>query len=273
MIHAFNFKDDYFVYDVESGSLHEIDKLIFDILKNNDLANYDKKEVEEAKAEIETLKANGLLDAPAPEYKMDEKRLDVKALCLHVCHDCNLRCGYCFAKEGTYSGAREMMSLETAKKAMDFLIDNSADRKILEVDFFGGEPLMNFDVLKKTVEYAKQRAKEKGKFFKFTTTTNGVLLNKEASEYLNEEMDNVVLSLDGRKEVNDSVRKTPNGKGSFDLIIDNFKYFRSIRGDKSYFVRGTFTSKNLDFSSILAVICNFFFKLFCLCNVFCCFSL
>ncbi len=248
MIHTFNFKDDYFVYDVESGSLHEIDKLIFDILKNNDLANYDKKEVEEAKAEIETLKANGLLDAPAPEYKMDEKRLDVKALCLHVCHDCNLRCGYCFAKEGTYSGAREMMSLETAKKAMDFLIDNSAGRKILEVDFFGGEPLMNFDVLKKTVEYAKQRAKEKGKFFKFTTTTNGVLLNKEASEYLNEEMDNVVLSLDGRKEVNDSVRKTPNGKGSFDLIIDNFKYFRSIRGDKSYFVRGTFTSKNLDFS-------------------------
>lgn len=248
MIHAFNFKNEYFVYDVESGSLHEIDKIIYDILRGGDLSAYDEAEIAEAKQEIGQLKSQGLLDAEAPEYKPQEKRLDVKAMCLHVCHDCNLRCGYCFAKEGTYSGAREMMSFETAKKAMDFLIDNSADRKILEVDFFGGEPLMNFDVLKRTVEYAKKRGGEKGKIFKFTTTTNGVLLNKETSDYLNAEMDNVVLSLDGRKEVNDAVRKTANGKGSFDLITDNFKYFRSIRGDKSYFVRGTFTAKNLDFS-------------------------
>lgn len=248
MIHAFNFRDCYYAYDVESGSLHEVDKLIFDILQDNDLSNYNKAEVAEAKNEIEQLKTNGLLYAKAPEYKHEEKRLDIKAMCIHVCHDCNLRCGYCFAKEGTYSGEREMMSIETAKKAIDFLIDNSADRKILEVDFFGGEPLMNFDMLKETVEYAKSRAKEKGKMFKFTTTTNGVLLNKEASDYLNREMDNVVLSLDGRKEVNDAVRKTANGKGSFDLIADNFKYFRSVRGDKSYFVRGTFTAKNLDFS-------------------------
>lgn len=248
MIHVFSFKDSYFVYDVESGSLHETDRLIFDILKGNDLSAYEQDDIKQAKEEIEQLKKEGLLFAKVPDYTPQEKRLDVKAMCLHVCHDCNLRCGYCFAKEGTYSGAREMMSFETAKKAMDFLIDNSADRKILEVDFFGGEPLMNFDVLKQTVEYAKNRAKEKGKFFKFTTTTNGVLLNKEASDYLNKEMDNVVLSLDGRKEINDSVRKTPNGKGSFDLIADNFKYFRSIRGNKSYFVRGTFTSRNIDFS-------------------------
>ncbi len=249
MIHAFNFKDNYFVYDVESGSLHETDKMIFDILKNNDLSCYDANAVVEAKAEIASLKEQGLLDAQAPEYVMEEKRLDVKAMCLHVCHDCNLRCGYCFAKEGTYSGPKEMLSLETAKKAMDFLIDNSAGRKILEVDFFGGEPLMNFDVLKQTVEYAKEQAAKKGKIFKFTTTTNGVLLNKEASDYLNQEMDNVVLSIDGRKEVNDAVRKTANGKGSFDYFIDNFKYFRSVRGDKSYFVRGTFTNKNLDFAN------------------------
>lgn len=248
MIHAFNFKDNYFVYDVESGSLHQTDKLIFDILKNNDLSAYDRAEVQQAQDEIRQLKEAELFDAPAPEYTPQEKRLDVKAMCLHVCHDCNLRCGYCFAKEGTYSGAREMMSLETAKRAMDFLIDNSDGRKILEVDFFGGEPLMNFDMLKQTVEYAKRRAAEQGKVFKFTTTTNGVLLNKETSDYLNEEMDNVVLSLDGRKEVNDKVRKTANGKGSFDLIVDNFKYFRQIRGDKSYFVRGTFTSQNLDFA-------------------------
>lgn len=248
MIHAFNFKNCYYVYDVESGSLHEIDKLIFDILNGNDLSDYPLNEVDEAKKEIEQLKENGLLYAKAPEYKQEEKRLDVKAMCIHVCHDCNLRCGYCFAKEGTYSGAREMMSIQTSKKAIDFLIANSEGRKILEIDFFGGEPLMNFDMLKETVEYAKSRAKECGKIFKFTTTTNGVLLNKEASDYLNEEMDNVVLSLDGRKEINDSVRKTANSKGSFDLIVDNFKYFRSIRGDKSYFVRGTFTSRNLDFS-------------------------
>ena len=132
MIHAFNFKDNYFVYDVESGSLHETDKMIFDILNNNDLSCYDANAVADAKAEIQELKNQGLLDAEAPEYKMEEKRLDVKAMCLHVCHDCNLRCGYCFAKEGTYSGPKEMLSLETAKKAMDFLIDNSAGRKILE---------------------------------------------------------------------------------------------------------------------------------------------
>ena len=173
---------------------------------------------------------------------------EVKALCLHICHDCNLRCRYCFADEGAYHSRREFMSLETAKKAIDFLIANSGNRKILETDFFGGEPLMNFEVVKQTVYYAKEEAAKRGKKFLFTLTTNGLLLKDDVAKFLNEEMENVVLSLDGRKEVHDAVRKTANGKGSFDYVIQNLKDFVAIRGDKSYYVRGTFTAKNLDFA-------------------------
>ena len=173
---------------------------------------------------------------------------EVKALCLHISHDCNLRCRYCFADEGAYHSVRETMSFETAKAAIDFLLRESGSRKVLEVDFFGGEPLMNFDTVKKTVYYARAEGAKLGKKFLFTTTTNGLLLDDEVIKFFNEEMENVVLSLDGRKEVHDAVRKTVNGKGSFDVVIDKIKKFVKARGDKHYYVRGTFTAKNLDFS-------------------------
>ena len=210
----------------------------------SDIPTDERRAYEEDFAELER---GGILFAPetqARPIKSDE----VKALCLHICHDCNLRCRYCFADEGAYHSRREFMSLETAKKAIDFLIANSGDRRVLETDFFGGEPLMNFDVVKETVYYAKAEAAKRGKEFRFTLTTNGLLLKDEIAEFLNREMDNVVLSLDGRKEVHDAVRKTANGKGSFDLVIENLKNFVQIRGDKSYYVRGTFTAKNLDFA-------------------------
>jgi six-Cys-in-45 modification radical SAM protein len=192
-------------------------------------------------------KKNGIIDAkPNPEQILIKSK-EVKSICLHISHDCNLRCKYCFAEEGKYHGKREQMSLETGKKAIDFLISHSGKRHNLELDFFGGEPLMNFEVLKEVVEYGKQQAEKAGKVFKFTCTTNGVLLDEDKRNYLNEEMDNIVLSLDGRKEVNDYARPTANNKGSYDIIIDKFKAMRHIRGDKSYFIRGTFTAKNLDF--------------------------
>ncbi len=248
MIHSFQINGEYMAYDIESGSLFFTDRLCYDLLNGGDLSGYSAAEVAEAKKELDSLKSEGCFDACAAEIGPLEKGQEIKSLCLHISHDCNLRCGYCFADEGSYHGKREMMSFEVGKHAVDFLIRNSGKRKNLEMDFFGGEPLMNFAVLQQIVDYAKAEAKKHGKIFKFTTTTNGVLLNREVSDYLNREMDNVVLSLDGRKEVNDAVRKTANGKGSFDLILDNFRYFRSVRGDKSYFVRGTYTAKNPDFA-------------------------
>jgi uncharacterized protein len=249
MVHTFEVDKQFYAYDVESGSLHLLDGLAFRLLKNDESVSSDfsAEEIKTAQAEIAALMDNGSLEGAAPENVALRKTDVVKSLCLHICHDCNLRCRYCFADEGAYKGKREMMSFETGKAAIDFLIRNSGNRKNLEIDFFGGEPLMNFEVLKHIVEYGKAQAAKCGKVFKFTTTTNGVLLTKKVSDYLNAEMDNVVLSLDGRKEVNDSVRKTVNGKGSFDIIKDNFLYFKSIRGDKSYFVRGTYTAENLDF--------------------------
>ena len=176
------------------------------------------------------------------------KSNEAKALCLHVSHDCNLRCRYCFADEGAYHSVRETMSFETAKAAIDFLLRESGSRKVLEVDFFGGEPLMNFETVKNTVRYAKEEGAKRGKKFLFTTTTNGLLLDDETIGFFNEEMENVVLSLDGRREVHDAVRKTVSGKGSFDAVIDKIKKFVRARGDKHYYVRGTFTAKNPDFS-------------------------
>ena len=249
MIHAFKISDKYYIFDVESNNLFGIDELLFRIVKNLDLSNYSAQEIKEAKAELKELQDNGLIDTVSMESVSSQKSNYIKSMCLHLSHDCNLRCKYCFADEGAYHGKRENMPLETAKASIDFLIEHSGNIKHLEIDFFGGEPLLNFDVLKQTVEYAKKRAKEVGKVFQFTTTTNGILLDKETSDYLNQEMNNVVLSLDGRKEVHDNARPTPNGKGSFDVIWDKFKYFRSIRGDKSYFLRGTFTKENLDFAN------------------------
>ena len=251
MIHVFNYKNAHYVYDVGSGSLHECDKDTAEYLK----AKYEggqapalsKEKIAEIQRDIDELEKNGLLFKE--EVKVyPVKSSEIKALCLHICHDCNLRCRYCFADEGAYHAEREFMSEQTAKKAIDFLIENSGNRKILEVDFFGGEPLMCLQTIKNVVAYAKEKAAKAGKKFLFTTTTNALLLDDDAIDFFNREMENVVLSLDGRKEVHDAIRKTKNGKGSFDLVINNIKKFVKSRGDKNYYVRGTFTSKNLDFS-------------------------
>lgn len=235
-----------------SGSLHECDENTAKIVlakqgKEADISRISERELAAAEAELSVLRAEGL-------YEKEEvsvypvKSHEVKALCLHICHDCNLRCRYCFADEGAYHSAREFMSEQTAKRAVDFLIENSGNRKVLEADFFGGEPLMCLKTIENVVAYARSRERETGKRFLFTTTTNALLLNDEAVEFFNAEMENVVLSLDGRKEVHDAIRKTVNGKGSFDLVVENVKKFVKSRGNKSYYVRGTFTSKNLDFS-------------------------
>ena len=253
MVHTFNFENKYYLFDVESGSLHLCDALTSEVVKKlngepYDLSGADEQAVKEIESEIEELKNAGLLYTPIKEEQPIKSDL-VKALCLHICHDCNLSCKYCFAGKGKYKGKAEYMSFDVAKLAVDFLIKNSGNRKILEMDFFGGEPLMNLDVVKQTVEYAKKEGAKAGKKFLFTLTTNGVLLNGDTAEWLNNEMENVVLSLDGRKEVHDGVRQTINGKGSYEVIIDNIKRFVEMRGDKHYYVRGTFTNKNLDFGN------------------------
>lgn len=264
MVHCFSFDNDYYLYDVASGSLHKCDALTCQVINKMqglpyDFGGVDESVISEIESEINELKMQGILfkeDNPVIPAKSEY----VKALCLHICHDCNLRCEYCFAGTGTFKGEREFMSEEVALKAIDFLIENSGDRKVLETDFFGGEPLMNFDVVKKTVEYANERAAKLGKKFLFTMTTNGVLLKGEIADWLNANMENVVLSLDGRKEVHDAVRKTVNGKGSFDVIIENFKNFVAKRGNKSYYIRGTFTNKNLDFAKDVLFMADSGFK-------------
>lgn len=252
MIHIFNYKDKNYIFDTGSSSLHECDKATADYLKAQngedvDITYISDEQLKEILTDVDSLKEAGLLGKEdVKAYPM--KSREIKALCLHVCHDCNFRCRYCFADEGAYHSAREAMSVETAKKAIDFLIENSGNRKVLEADFFGGEPLMYLDVIKETVAYARKRGEETGKKFLFTTTTNALLLNDETIDFFNREMENVVLSLDGRKEVHDAIRKSVNGKGTFDLILPKIKKFVQMRGDKSYYVRGTFTAKNLDFA-------------------------
>ena len=213
---------------------------------------YDESSINEALKDIEYLIENKMLFTEDPYTEMLPvwtKQTVVKALCLHIAHDCNLRCSYCFAGTGEYMGHRSLMSLEVGKKAVDFLIENSGNRRNLEVDFFGGEPLMNFDVVKGIVEYAREKEKESNKNFRFTITTNGILLDEEKRAYINENMHNVVLSLDGRKEINDEVRKRIDGKGSYDRILPLIKKMVDERGEKDYYVRGTFTRKNLDFGA------------------------
>ena len=252
MVHVFHYKEHYYIFDTGSSSLHECDEKGALLMREKlgeavDTSSVSETERKEYEADFAELEKQGLLfkeEVRAYPPKSNE----VKALCLHICHDCNLRCRYCFADEGAYHAKREFMTLEVAKKAIDFLIENSGNRKVLETDFFGGEPLMNFDVVKETVYYAKEQAAKRGKRFLFTLTTNGLLLKDDIADFLNKEFENVVLSLDGRKEVHDAVRKTVNGKGSFDLVIENLKNFVKIRGDRHYYVRGTFTAKNLDFS-------------------------
>ena len=251
MVHIFSYKGYNYIYDSGSGSLHECDRDTADYLKakyeGGVMPSLSEDKIAEIEGDVKALADKGLL--LAEEVKVAPvKSNEIKALCLHICHDCNLRCRYCFADEGAYHAEREFMSLDTAKRAIDFLLKNSGNRKVLEVDFFGGEPLMCLETIKEVVAYAKDKAEKAGKKFLFTTTTNALLLDDDAIEFFNREMENVVLSLDGRKEVHDAIRKTKNGKGSFDFVIENIKKFVRSRGDKHYYVRGTFTSKNLDFS-------------------------
>ena len=215
MVHVFKYKDYNYIYDSGSGSLHECDGKTYAYLahmlgQTEQAPDLTKEELSEIEGDIAALKEQGLLFKQETAAR-PPKSNEVKALCIHICHDCNLRCRYCFADEGAYHSAREFMSEETAKKAIDFLIENSGNRKVLEVDFFGGEPLMCLDTIKNIVYYAKEKAAARGKKFLFTTTTNALLLNEEAIEFFNAEMENVVLSLDGSKQVHDAIRKTVNG--------------------------------------------------------------
>jgi len=263
MIHKFSMMGTNIVVDVNSGAVHVVDDISFDILdyyknftageiKNKLAHKYNADEIDEALREIESLEAEGLLfsEDPYKEYvsSMDRKSV-VKALCLHISHDCNLRCKYCFASTGNFGGQRNMMSLEVGKKAIDFLISESGNRKNLEIDFFGGEPMMNFDVVKGIIEYARQKEKEHNKNFRFTLTTNGLLLNDENIKYINENMQNIELSIDGRKEVNDRMRIRIDGSGCYDDILPKFKYVAESRNQDNYYVRGTFTRENMDFSN------------------------
>lgn len=257
MIHIFNIKEKYFAIDVNTSSVHLIDETVYDLLTNENFKDenkkgalynkYGKEMVEEAIDEINYLIENKMLYTP--EINIENKiKPAIKAMCLNMTHDCNLRCEYCFASQGTYNGEKGMLSFETGKKAIGLLVKSSGKRRNLEVDFFGGEPLMNFETIKNLVEYSRSIEKDNNKHFRFTITTNGVLLDTEKIDYINENMDNVVLSIDGRKSVNDRMRKTINSKGSYDIIINNFKNFVNKRKDKDYFARGTYTSNNLDFS-------------------------
>ncbi len=263
------------VLDVNSGSVHVVDDVVYDVIPlfeekrkeeiYDDLKDrYNEEEIKEAIEEVEELKKEEMLftEDVYKDYVLDFKKRKtvVKALCLHIAHDCNLACKYCFAEEGEYHGRRALMSFEVGKKALDFLIENSGNRRNLEVDFFGGEPLMNWEVVKQLVEYGRSKEKEHNKNFRFTLTTNGVLLNDEIMEFLNKEMSNVVLSLDGRKEVNDMMRPFRNGKGSYDMIVPKFQKFAQKRGQKDYYIRGTFTRNNLDFSKDVIEFADLGFK-------------
>ena len=261
MIHKFSMNDLNIVVDVNGGAVHVVDEITFDVLdyyELNDaekiakkLPKYTLDEIKETFDEIKSLVEEGLLYSPDNYLDIDafkNREPVVKAMCLHIAHDCNLKCKYCFASQGDFGGAKSIMSFEVGKKALEYLVDNSGSRKNLEVDFFGGEPLMNFEVVKQLVEYGNELAKEKGKNFRFTITTNGVLLDDEIIDYVNEHMHNVVLSLDGRKSINDDMRPTLNDKGSYDIIVPKFQKLIEKRKDKYYYVRGTFTRDNMDFS-------------------------
>ena len=300
MIHQYKNNGYNIVLDVNSGMIHVVDDLAYDIIamyEENDqesiisamvekyskpqyMSLITKKEccresytddvqvlvcqIKEALEDIEQLKKDGALFTKDiyEEYIKEFKQRStvVKALCLHIAHDCNLACRYCFAEEGEYKGHRELMSYEVGRKALDFLIANSGSRKNLEVDFFGGEPLMNWQVVKDLVRYGREQEAIHNKKFRFTLTTNGVLLDDEVMEFANKEMSNVVLSIDGRKEINDKMRPSRNGKGSYDLILPKFEKLAESRNQTNYYVRGTFTHNNLDFSEDVKHLADLGFK-------------
>ena len=266
MIHKFKLAGYNILLDVNSGGVHIVDDLTYDLLDRVEppfaescpkdvmerlSRTYPAEEVEECYEEIVSLYNDKILfsEDDYEKFALASVASPIKAMCLHVSHDCNLRCKYCFASTGDFGEGRKLMDFETAKRAIDFLIEKSYGRKFLEVDFFGGEPSMNFDVVMKTVEYAGSREKECDKVFRFTTTTNGMHLTDDMIDFINREMYNVVLSIDGRKEVNDRVRVRVDGTGCYDLITKNFKRLVDKRGnDKDWYVRGTYTKYNLDFS-------------------------
>ncbi|MCI9218706.1 MAG: thioether cross-link-forming SCIFF peptide maturase [Lachnospiraceae bacterium] len=272
MIHQYKSNGYNIVLDVNSGSVHVVDDVVYDLIPlieplaaegvkepaairkalEKDNLPYPREEIGEAVEEILELAASGSLFAPDiyEDYIFDfkKRRTVVKALCLHIAHDCNLACKYCFAEEGEYHGRRALMSLEVGKAALDFLVANSGNRVNLEVDFFGGEPLMNWQVVKELVAYGRSLEAPHNKKFRFTLTTNGVLLNDEVMEFADREMANIVLSIDGRREIHDKMRPFRGGQGSYDLIVPKFRKVAESRGQERYYVRGTFTRYNLDFS-------------------------
>lgn len=265
MIHQYKLNGYNIVLDVYSGSVHSVDAVAYDVIamytdtpKDKIVARIREKypdvsetDVLECIEDVEELKANGKLftddafSARAAAFKA--KTCVLKALCLHVAHSCNLACAYCFAGQGEYSGENALMSYDVGKRAMDFLVENSGSRTNLEVDFFGGEPLLNWDVVKRLVAYGRALEKTCGKKFRFTLTTNGVLLDPEVTDFCNKEMYNVVLSLDGRKEIHDRYRVDRAGKGSYERVVPNFQAFVKARGDGEYYVRGTYSRYNTDF--------------------------
>ena len=268
MVHTFYLNGYYIALDVNSGAVHVLDKLCFDLLNKFEDKLPEKfpeeilKELSEEYAEEELVEVYGeLLELQKAGQLFSEddyerftdmmKGAPIKSMCLHISHDCNLRCKYCFASTGDFGKGRKLMPVETGKKAIDFLLTHSGNRHNLELDFFGGEPLMNWDAVKEIVDYARSKEEEYNKKFRFTVTTNGVLLDDENIDYINKEMKNVVLSLDGRKCVNDNMRLTINGKGSYDIFVPKFQKLveKRLKGDnKEYYARGTFTKNNLDFA-------------------------
>ena len=269
MVHCYKLGGLNIVLDICSGSVHVVDEVAYDVIeayettdheqiienmlvKYGDREDVTREELVECLEQIGELKEAGQLFTPdtfepvADTLKQKTAGV-VKALCLHIAHTCNLNCSYCFASQGKYQGERAMMSLEVGKRALDFLIENSGSRTNLEVDFFGGEPLMNFDVVKELVAYARVREKEAGKNFRFTLTTNGVLIDDDVIDFANREMSNVVLSLDGRKEIHDRYRVDYAGNGSWEKIVPKFQKLVEAREGKNYYMRGTFTHANPDF--------------------------
>ncbi len=269
MIHQYQLGGYNIVLDVCSGSVHVVDEVAYDIIgmfethtreeilsalkaRYADREDVTAQDISECYAQVEALKEAGKLFAPDTFEPMAGKLKEktsgvVKALCLHVAHTCNLNCSYCFASQGKYHGERAVMSFEVGKQALDFLVAHSGSRHNLEVDFFGGEPLMNFDVVRRLVAYARSIEKEHGKHFRFTLTTNGLLIDDDVIDFANREMSNVVLSLDGRKEVHDRYRVDYAGNGSWERIVPKFQKLVEARGGKNYYMRGTFTHANPDF--------------------------
>ena len=275
MIHKFSMNGVNVVIDVFSGAVHVADDTMYDIVDayencsrdeilNKFTGKYSADELNETMDELDKLRKNEMLYAPDIYENVidfiDAREPVVKALCLHIAHDCNLKCKYCFAEEGEYHGHRSLMSSKVGKAAIDFLIKASGKRRNLEVDFFGGEPLMNFGVVKEIVEYGREQEKLYNKNFRFTITTNGILLDDDVIDYINKNMHNVVISLDGRKEINDMMRPRAGGQGSYDVIVPKFQKLAESRHQTDYYIRGTFTRNNLDFSKDVLHMADLGFK-------------